>query len=841
MEYKQLEIIHIPHGNGQPYYQQHFERIPRMPKLGQAVICCAEVNPIDGAETMDLEWHYNEQTEVNKAACVCIGDSDSVGNSGTHRSWQGCIPPASRSGTVHYRFVARTGYETVTSSWYSYKTEPAIMVDELQSWRLLPDGSLEALLQNSDGSSSMSVFALNEWGLHASFNVVLSDNASPAGGTAGTLPWATLREERIDGVHAVIAEYQDSKLVLSKKPFSFTFMDEKTGARIEQQGSIEANSYYTPDDRRLFTFSLDITSLDHESFYGFGERYNRLNQRGQILSNRVFEQYKNQKLKTYMPVPFFFTNTGWGLLIDTDRTIDFDLAAQQKDRLRIEAETDKQISMMFLTGNPERILKAYFHFEGKPELPPDWVFGPWMSGNEWNSQARVMEVVQKTRELDIPAEVLVIEAWSDETSFYQWNDSRASQRSPEKAPKLADYQFSREGLWPDPKAMIDELHSHDIKLVLWQIPVVKFHEDSAQHPQHDCDREYVVENDLVFKEADGSAYTVRPGWFRSSFLPDFSRQETRAWWFRNRRYLLEEMGVDGFKTDGGEHLWGYEVSAPSGGFGDTKINTFPKEYLDSYTEFIRNTPPDDTQRIIFSRAGYRGAHKTPMHWSGDQDSTWDAYRGTIRAMLNANLSGISFIGWDIGGFTGPLPSPELYLRSAAAAVFSPLMQYHSEYNDHRSPLVDRTPWNIGEYWKDSNVVPEYRFLAHLRMALKPYLIQEAKWAVQEQTVLMQPLFFRWHTDKTAWQNEDSYMLGRYLLVAPILEEGQTLRKVYLPEGEWSDFWTGEKILGPCTIQASAERSRVPVYVYETGRNQHSNGADALVIPDFRLAAEVTLK
>lgn len=827
---KQLEIIHIPQGNGQPYYQQPMERIPRMPRMGDTVVCCAEVRPMDGAETMDLEWTWEGGNTVHTVHCVCIGDSDSVGNSGTHRSWQGCIPPVTQGGTLTYRFIARTGFETVRSQWFSFRVEEPLVFERLEHARFLPDGSLELGVTNSRNTISSLIFTRTPRGLHAGLSIESDDH--PVSGPSGeeVLPWVSLHEDRSTGSPRSIAEQPGVRVIIEHEPFSVILMDTETGCTISQAGPMVARGFYTPDNRRLFSLEVRFTSPEDEGVYGFGERYNRLNQRGQILSNRVFEQYKNQKLKTYMPIPFLFTNTGWGLLLQSDRTIDFDLGATRPDQLTIQAETDNRLSMVFLTGNPGEILKNFYALEGDPVLPPDWVFGPWMSGNEWNSQARVSEVVAKTKELNIPAEVLVIEAWSDEATFYQWNDSKAPLRDPDRPPRLGDYRFPETGLWPDPKGMIDHLHEAGMKLVLWQIPVVKYMGQGEGHAQQEADWNHASRKGLVFTEADGSDYGVRPGWFRSSLLPDFAKEETRDWWFSRRRYLVEELGVDGFKTDGGEHLWGYEVSAPSGGFGDTRINTFPREYLEAYTQFLSRTATPDQRGIIFSRAGYRGAHRTPMHWSGDQDSTWDAYRGTIRAMLNANLSGISFIGWDIGGFTGPLPDPELYMRSAAAAVFSPLMQYHSEYNHHKTPIVDRTPWNIGEFWKDEEVVPEFRFLAYVRIALKPYLVQEARWAVENRQPLMQPLFFPWHDDDRAWQIEDSYMFGRFMLIAPILEQGVTSREVYLPEGRWTDFWTGEELTGPRTVTTRAERSRVPVYIAESRAHRESSKDPSVIVP-----------
>src|SRR5207247_1534291 len=152
------------------------------------------------------------------------------------------------------------------------------------------------------------------------------------------------------------------------------------------------------------------------------------------------------------------------------------------------------------------------------------------------------------------------------------------------------------------------------------------------------------------------------------------------------------------------------------------------------------------------------------------------------------------------------------LRAAAAACFCPIMQYHSEFNHHRRPSRDRTPWNIAERTGDERVLPVYRRYARLRRRLLPYLSGQARVAVAEGRPLMRALFFEWPADERIWEYPLQYMLGGALLVAPVVEPGAERWEVYLPDGDWIDAWTGEARSGPTVVTRPTPLDEIPVYV-----------------------------
>jgi alpha-glucosidase (family GH31 glycosyl hydrolase) len=415
----------------------------------------------------------------------------------------------------------------------------------------------------------------------------------------------------------------------------------------------------------------------------------------------------------------------------------------------------------------------------------------------------IEKVVNKSLELGIKPSVIVIEAWSDETTFYIWNDAQYTPRPGSDAPLYTDFTFPADGKWTDPKGMVDWLHENGIKILLWQIPVMKILEQP--HPQHEADRAYFEQEGLGVKEADGSLHKVRPFWFRGGYLWDVTNPAARDWWLSKRAYLMDEIGIDGFKTDGGEHLWGTDVRFADGRGGDEVWNEYPRLYSEAYYNFANSK----REAITFSRAGYIGSQRSPLHWAGDENSTWDAFQHSIYAGLSASISGIPFWGWDFGGFSGEIPSAELYLRAASMAVFCPVFQYHSEYNAHRQPSHDRTPWNIQDRTGDERIVPIFRKLMAVREKLMPYIWQEAQHCAATGEPFMRALKL---TDSAA--SDFQYYFGRDLLVCPIVEAGMTTWRGSLPAGRWFSLWDQTCYEGCQEISIDAPLDQIPVFVRE---------------------------
>lgn len=565
------------------------------------------------------------------------------------------------------------------------------------------------------------------------------------------------------------------------------------------------------DGRKARRVRLTFEAKPDEGFFGLGERFNALDQRGNIMDIRVYEQYKSQGKRTYMPIPFLLSSAGYGLWVESARWMQFDLAATSPDVWTLEADLgpDETLKLHWFEGDdPFEIVGQFSKRTGASgdypaPLPPDWAFGLWMSANDWNSQARVEKEVRASFEHGIQPTVVVIEAWSDENTFYIWNDAEYTPRDGSHKPHLSDFTFPAQGRWPDPKAMTDRLHEQGIKLILWQIPVMKVPE--VPHPQQDADRAYFEQKGFGVHNADGTRHKIRPFWFRGGYIWDVTNPAERDWWFSKREYLLTEIGIDGFKTDGGEHLWGTDTRFTDGRGGDEVWNEYPQRYTEAYYQFTNQ----HREGVTFSRAGYTGSQRSPMHWAGDENSTWDAFRHSVYAGLSAGISGIPFWGWDFGGFSGDVPTAELYLRGAAMAAFCPVMQYHAEYNGRKEPNRDRTPWNIQARSGDERVVPSFRTLLNVRYALMPYIWQE----VQFSAATGQPMMRAARLYDSA-ASEFDYFFGRDLFVSPVVHEGAKTWDVRLPAGQWRDLWTGKAYSGEQTVTVEAPLDRIPVFVRE---------------------------
>lgn len=555
--------------------------------------------------------------------------------------------------------------------------------------------------------------------------------------------------------------------------------------------------------------ALVRVSLTYAAAYGMGEKFNALNQKGRVAVNGVEEKFCYQGEKTYCPAPFFFTDSGLGLYVATDQVTVFDFTGED-----ILITLPAGAPVYLGAGSPRQLIGEYMARFGPAKLPPKWAFGPWISANRWNTQAQVEAQLEQLERHGYPATVLVVEAWSDEATFYVFNGARYAPAPAGGALRYEDFDFSQSAYWQDPKAMIEKLHAAGLHLVLWQIPVYKRQgPEEPACPQNDLDRADAAARGLCVKNADGSPYTIPEGnWFAGSMIPDFTNPETLRTWFSKRQYLLD-IGVDGFKTDGGEFIYRPDVLFAAGGTGKEGKNRYARDYTAAYSRFLGG------QRVLFSRAGWAGQHTVPCHWGGDQQSTNEELKSALTAGLSAAMSGILFWGFDLAGFAGPLPTPDLYRRATQLACFCPIMQWHSEPDGGQFKELmpggegnnERSPWNLAAAWGLPEMVEELRFWHRLRMNLLPYLYSTALACASQNEPMMRPLAYLWPQSGQAIRHWDEFMLGESLLVAPLLEENQAQRPVWLPEGEWYDLFTGRHFAGEQLV-AAGSRERLPVFL-----------------------------
>ena len=663
-------------------------------------------------------------------------------------------------------------------------------------------------------------FSISEWQTFIPESIRADESGLVISGSAGGVE-ATARAELSDGVLSLTVEDGAEESGLEKAgELSLT------GGGLEAEFAEDSCSFSaTLDGRELLSMCeglelltdgesvsgvrLSLSAVDDDAFYGFGMRYDSLDQRGKTVDIYCVNWYTQQQGESYTPVPFYFVPDKYGLFVDSTCYSRFAMCSEREDACVVEVYTEDgdelSVPFYFITGDNADILSKYSELAGKAELPPAWAFGPWISANEWNRQSEIMEQLDATLENQISTSVIVIEAWSDEETFYIWNDAEYEPNDGSGAFSLDDFTFS--GRWPDPAGMIDELHENGIKVLLWQIPVLKY--STTAPVQSMRDQFYAEDMGYVFSREGGSTYRMPSGtWFGSSLLVDFTNPEAASWFLEKRRYLIDELGIDGFKTDGGEFVWGSDVVASNGLSGRSLRNAYPDAYAQAYYDFIN---ADGQERVTFSRAGGSSMQTHPLCWIGDQLSDEKAFKSAIIAAQSASMSGIPFVAWDIAGFSGDVPTTELYCRSVAQAAFSPVMQLHSETSGDPSPSVARTPWNMAERKGSDTCLDVYRYYANLRMNLLPYIYSEAAYSSESGEPLMRSMAYEFPADSAAAGYEYQYMLGRSLLVAPVTEISSGRVEVYLPEGEWYGFFDGERY-EPGIHIFECELNEIPVFV-----------------------------
>ncbi|MFD0694558.1 TIM-barrel domain-containing protein [Paenibacillus sp. GCM10027628] len=784
-----VALVHMPTGYDDPYVTLPYERFPRHPEAGDAVLVRLLTQPFQASQVVTVQAAVNGMPagQPVSAAVKVTADGEKV--------WEAQLGPYLAGDEVSYAFALQSGSKSVASPTYRFK---------VRSWTALE--RVHAMYATTDG------FVVELNGADASRTVSMAFRADASGAVKLTFAAAGERIQSAPAQQAALpvgrarleAGVREGKLALSLRSAEGVLVE---GFAAEGKPLIEA---LTDGSGMIHKLRLNLKAKPEHRWFGMGERFSHYEYSGQEVDQYVYNQYRDQGLKTYMPVPFAISSGGYSIFVDTALYSTFRFHTRLSDLVEIEADlspSTQQLTAYLFAGEPLEMIGQFTDISGKPVLPPKWAFGPWMSSNNWDSQAEVKKQAELTAKYQIPSTVLVIEQWSDEATFYIFNDAQYEVKDGGQSFRYDDFQFPEWGRWPNPKSMVEELHDQGLKVLLWQIPIHKFMYGVA-HGQRDQDEATLLENGYCVKTADGEPYTLPYNWFKDCHIIDFTHPEAKKWWFAKRQYLVDEIKVDGFKTDGGEFVFGHDLQFHDGSTGREMRNLYPNLYVGSYYDFVQQHATDGG--ITFSRAGYTGAQKYPLHWAGDERSTFQAFRSSMIAGLSSSMSGIPFWGWDLGGFHGDIPSAELFVRSAQMAAFCPVMQYHAETKGEFNQ--DRTPWNIAERTGQPAVIELYKKYADIRMNLLPYIYDQAIRASRTGLPMMRAMSLQYPADPHCTEIISEYMFGESLLVAPVTEEGHGAKEVYFPEGEWLSLFGHDTVQGPRLMKVAAGLDHIPVYV-----------------------------
>ena len=507
-----------------------------------------------------------------------------------------------------------------------------------------------------------------------------------------------------------------------------------------------------------------------EKLYGFGERFVPINQRGLRFVAWTTDTHSTSSQRSYKPVPFFLSNRGWALLIHSTARIHFDLGYRSTISAGFGVE-DEELDYFLIGGaRPPDLLRRYWDLTGTPPVPPKWSFGFWSSRCSYRSRAEVEEIAAEYRRRGIPCDVIHLDPY--------WMGPPG---------RWCTLTWDEEA-FPNPAEMIARLRQQGFRLSLWENPYIPYgtplYEEGAAAGYFVCDE-------------GGEPYLI-PGWAEGMpplAVVDFTNPEAAAWWQEKHRPLLAQ-GVAVFKTDFGE-------SAPAGGRyhdgtpGEQVHNLYPLFY--NRTVFQVVDEASQGRGMVWARAATAGSQRYPVHWGGDSRATFDHMAASLRGGLNLILSGFAYWSHDIGGFIHE-SDPALYVRWAQLGLFSSHARAHG--------TTPREPWAF-----DEEVEAIFRRYVRLRYRLLPYIYSCAARTAETGRPLMRPLLLDYPDDPTTHTLDLEYLFGDAFLVAPVFAPEADV-PVYLPRGNWIDYWTKAVHAGPGWITRHAPLDLLPLFVRE---------------------------
>ena len=519
-------------------------------------------------------------------------------------------------------------------------------------------------------------------------------------------------------------------------------------------------------DRATISFACE----PDECFVGTGERFRKMDLSGQTfyLKNQDGQGVNNRR--AYKNIPFYMSSRMYGVFYHTSDYCRLSLA--DHSTRSIQFRNDFATIDAFIIGGdtPERILFHYRQLTGFPPMLPLWSFGIWMSRMTYFSADEVEGICDRLRDEDYPCDVIHLDTGWFRTDW------------------LCEWKFNPER-FPDPEGFIRRLADNGYKVSLWQLPYIA---KGAEQIDEAREKKYI--GPLKREQAsEGSNFST----LDYAGTIDFTYPAATEWYKGLLRSLLN-MGVKCIKTDFGENIHmdaTYHAMTP-----ERLNNIYALLYQKAAYEVTREVTGDG---IVWARAAWAGCQRYPLHWGGDSESSWAGMAGSLKGGLHFGLSGFAFWSHDVPGFhstpdfMNSVIDPKVYVRWTQFGVFTSHMRYHGSHK--------REPWYYPEV---ADIVKKWW---KLRYRLMPYIIEESRHATESGWPVIQALLMHHPDDRTCWNISDEYYFGRKMLVAPVMSSDDK-RDIYLPEGEWVNFFTGERHVGPCWLKGvDVPLDQMPVF------------------------------
>lgn len=598
-----------------------------------------------------------------------------------------------------------------------------------------------------------------------------------------TNPYSVVMEPQ--ETHYIIEENEDFLLLKTQKikvhiqlyPFSLTYLtlDDRI---INKDDAAFAVSW-------LGTEVTNYKSVQpNEKFIGLGEKTGGLNRAGSAYTNwnTDYFAYGVNDDPLYMSIPFYIgvqNNLSYGIFFDNTHKTTFNFGASTNRFIYFSAE-DGDLDYYFMYDESiSQIISAYTDLTGKMEMPPMWSLGFQQCRYSYYPESEVLTLAQTFRDKKMPADVIYLDIHHME--------------------KYKVFTFDGEK-FPNPKAMITKLKERGFKVVVIMDPGVKTEKGYLPFDEG-------LEKDLFVKYPDGEVYEgqVWPGWCA---FPDYTKPETRKWWAEKMEFY-KEAGVDGYWTDMNEPAsWGQhtpnliDFSYEGEDVSHRKArNIYGMQMARSANEGSRLQRPGE-RPFILTRSGFSGIQRFAAAWTGDNVATEDHMLAGVRLVNSLGLSGVSFAGYDVGGFAGEA-SKSLFARWMSIATFSPFYRAHSMINSN-----DAEPWSFGEEVEEIS-----RNYMKLRYKLLPTIYSSFYKSTFDGLPLSKSLAIDHPHDENIYESsfQNEYIFCDSLLIAPV-ESTKEITKVYLPAGDWYYLYNSQFHHGSQVIYQDCPTSYLPVFV-----------------------------
>lgn len=568
----------------------------------------------------------------------------------------------------------------------------------------------------------------------------------------------------------VLSDYEKARKKSEKNPYEDLAIAELEGHTVGK------------DEEKTDSVTIIKKLGKDDAVYGLGDKPGCLNKRGYSYVNWNTDDpapHVDSFKSLYKSIPFFIVlgdEYCYGIFADNTYKTTFDFGYENTDYYFVEHEKG-ELDYYFMPGNDmAEVVGLYTSLTGTTPLYQRWIYGSHQSRWGYYTQDEVLDIADKFRELDIPCDVIHMDIdYMNGYRVFTFDDKK----------------------FPDVKGLSEKLADRGVKLISIIDPGVKKDEDYFMYKEG-------MEMDAFAHDTDGSVYenAVWPG---TSVFPDFTKQSVRSWWGDKTKILLEH-GISGIWNDMNEPA-SFNGPLPD----DVQFEYGAHEKVHNiYGHFMAKATYEGLAKndggkrpFVLTRAAYAGSQKYCGGWTGDNHSIWAHIALSLEQVCNLSVSGLAMCGSDIGGF-GSDTTPELLVRFYEAAVFVPFFRNHSAMGTRR-----QEPWQF-----DETTIDAVRKTVKLRYRFIPYIYDLAHECEKTGAPIVRSLVYEYPADKHVRNISDEYMLGSFVLVAPVIAPGKEVREVYLPDGDWYDYYTGEKYSGGRYILADAPLDKVPVFIKE---------------------------